>query len=122
MTKIVLWASDIDAQIEFYSRLFHVSDAYRVDGFAEVTDGTNAVLLHQLPAEYRATSPLSAQLPVQDQIAIKPVFTVSSIAEAKARVAHTFGSFSESSNTYGAFTYQDAVDPEGNVIQLQQAN
>lgn len=122
MTKIVLWASDIDAQIEFYSRLFDVSDAYRVDGFAEVTDGTNAVLLHQLPAEYRVATLLTAQLPVQDQVAIKPVFTVLSISEAKARVAHTFGSFSEASNTYGAFTYQDAVDPEGNVIQLQQAN
>jgi catechol 2,3-dioxygenase-like lactoylglutathione lyase family enzyme len=122
MSKIVLWVSDLDAQIDFYSRLFNVTDVYRDGGFADVTDGTNSVLLHKLPDEYSAATPLTAQLKTQDEVAIKPVFTVVSIADAKERVAHTFGSFSEQSNSYGAFTYQDAIDPEGNVIQLQQAN
>ena len=122
MTKIVLWVSDFDAQIEFYSALFDVENCYRVEGFAEITDGVNSVLLHQLPLEYRAITPLTAQLPTLDEVAIKPVFTVASIAEAKSRVGNSFASFSEASNSFGAFTYQDVIDPEGNVIQLQQAN
>lgn len=122
MSKIVLWVSDLDAQVDFYSNLFGVNGAYRDGGFAEVTDGLNSVLLHKLPDEYSVATPLTKQLPTQDEVAIKPVFTVGDIAEARGRVAHTFATFSEASNTHGEFTYRDAVDPEGNVIQLQQRN
>lgn len=122
MSKIVLWVSDLDAQVEFYSRLFDVTSPYRVDDFAEVSDGTNSVLLHRLPAEYRATVPLTGQLTPQQEVAIKPVFTVGSIAAAQDRVDVGFATFSSSSNSHGAFTYRDAIDPEGNVIQLQQRN
>lgn len=122
MSKIVLWVSDLDAQIEFYSALFECDSPYRADGFASVTGGTNEVLLHQLPAEYRAATPLTKQLTAQEEVAIKPVFTVRSLDAAAERTAATFGQFAAAKNTYGDFTYQDAVDPEGNVIQLQQAN
>ena len=122
MSKIVLWVSDLDAQIDFYSSLFEVANPYRVDGFAEVADSTNSVLLHQLPAEYAAATPLTAQLAKQDEVAIKPVFTVANIEDAQSRTAHTFATFADQSASYGDFSYRDVVDPEGNVIQLQQRN
>ena len=120
MTKIVLWVSDLEAQIAFYSRLFDVDAPSASGGFAEVAGGGNSVLLHKLPDEYSAATPLSKQLSVQDEVAIKPVFTVDSISAAQQRTAGTFASFAATKNAYGEFEYQDAVDPEGNVIQLEQ--
>ena len=120
MTKIVLWVSDLDAQIEFYSRLLDAKISHQSDGFAEVASGSNSVLLHQLPEQYRAPVPLIAQLATQDEVAIKPVFTVESLDASRQRIEGTFGSFAATKNTYGEFTYQDVADPEGNVIQLQQ--
>lgn len=122
MSKIVLWVSDLDAQVDFYSRLFDVAHAYRDAGFAEVSDATNSVLLHQLPAEYAAATPLKSQLPVQDEVAIKPVFTVANMQDAQARTAESLATFADKTSTHGDFTYRDVVDPEGNVIQLQQRN
>ena len=118
MSKVVLWVSDIAAQSSFYSALFDVAEPAQDNGFAEVADGVNSVLLHALPTEYAAATPLTKQLPVQDEVAIKPVFTVESIDLAVARVAHTFGSAAPNSATYGDFTYRDLIDPEGNVIQV----
>ena len=51
---------------------------------------------------------------------VKPVFTVSNLAVAQNRVAATFATFSPGTIDFGQFVYQDVVDPEGNVIQLQQ--
>ena len=122
MTKIVLWVSDLNAQADFYATLFAVKSPTVGDGFAEITDGTNAVLLHTLPAEYAAPIPLTSQLPAQEEVAIKPVFTIGSITEAADRIAGTLATIYPTSVTYGEFTYRDLVDPEGNVIQLQQRN
>lgn len=120
MTKIVLWVSDLEAQITFYSKLFDVDAPAASSDFAEVSGGGNSALLHKLPAEYSAATPLTKQLSVQDESAIKPVFTVESISAAQQRTSDTFATFAAAKNTYGDFEYQDVVDPEGNVIQLQQ--
>ncbi len=119
MRKVVLWASDLAAQINFYSLLFDVAPGFVGDGFAEVSSELNSVLLHVLPEEYRAVTPLTAQLTHQTEVAIKPVFTVNDLATAEKRIAGTLGTFSAGTISYGNFIYQDVVDPEGNVIQLQ---
>ncbi len=120
MTKIVLWVSDLERQMEFYMKLLDATIAHQSDGFAEVASATNSVLLHQLPEQYRAQFPLTSQLATQDEVAIKPVFTVESLEASQQRTSGSFASFAAQKNTYGEFTYQDVVDPEGNVIQLQQ--
>ena len=120
MSKIVLWVSDLPAQTEFYLALFDgaVSNASRE--FAQVSGSGNSVLLHLLPEDYRHETPLTAQLPKQSEVAIKPVFEVDDIPAAIKRTAHTLATFADQSATYGDFIYLDVVDPEGNVIQLQQ--
>ena len=120
MSKIVLWVSDLAAQADFYGKLLGAQVISSTDGFAELTDHINTVLLHLLPSEYREATPLEAGLPAQEEVAIKPVFSVASIAEAKLAVAGTFARFGDSVATYGDYNYLDVIDPEGNVIQLQE--
>jgi catechol 2,3-dioxygenase-like lactoylglutathione lyase family enzyme len=122
MSKIVLWVSDMDAQAAFYSRLLGLEQVIREPGFAELASETNGVLLHELPEEYRATVPLTAQLTAQQEVAIKPVFVVKDISAARKSIDGTLGTVQGSEKTYGASTYLDVVDPEGNIIQLEQRN
>jgi predicted enzyme related to lactoylglutathione lyase len=53
-------------------------------------------------------------------VAIKPIFEVTSIDDALARVNAYGVRVSGAMATYGQKNYQDCIDPEGNVIQLCQ--
>ena len=121
MTKIVLWVSDMDAQTAFYANLLALEVRSRAAGFIELVSESNAVLLHELPIEYRSNVPLVNQLPAQTEVAIKPVFRVADIAAARKRIAGNLATTAGQTVSYGSFAYLDVVDPEGNVIQLEQA-
>lgn len=120
MTKIVLWVSDMDAQIAFYSALLGLEVGARSEGFFELNSKDNAVLLHELPAEYRSALPLTAQLAAQTDVAIKPVFRVADVEAARKLVAGSLATFADHVVIYGSSKYLDVVDPEGNVIQIEQ--
>lgn len=120
MSKVVLWVSDLEAQIKFYSSLLGLTVCVRDEGFAELSNAANSVLLHELPVEYRAPVPLIEQLPAQDEVAIKPVFLVDDLESARARVKDSLATFPRDEVTHGTAKYLDVVDPEGNVIQLEQ--
>ena len=117
MSRIVLWVSDLNHQAEFYSALLAAPISSGTSEFADVSDGQNSVLLHALPEQYRTPA---ADIQVQEEVAIKPIFSVSSIEEAQSRVARFNFRFGSEKNTYGDMTYLDCIDPEGNVIQLSQ--
>lgn len=116
MSQIVLWVSDINRQADFYSALLGASITSKSDEFCAVADEKNSVLLHLLPEQHRSSD--SALAPAQEDVAIKPIFAVGSLESAIARAtAHgirVLGSVA----TYGEASYQDCIDPEGNVIQL----
>lgn len=120
MTKIVLWVSDMDAQIAFYSALLGLEVGARSEGFVELTSKDNSLLLHELPAEYRVAVPLTAQSTAQTDVAIKPVFLVADVEAARKLVAGSLATFADQAVTYGSSKYLDVVDPEGNVIQIEQ--
>ncbi len=120
MSTIVLWVSDLEAQSDFYASLFDV-DAPTVQGdFVSISSDLNTVLLHLLPSQYAAQTPLTSQLAANEEVAIKPVLTVDSIDAAMSRTSHTLASFGSNLGQYGGFSYLDVIDPEGNIIQIQQ--
>jgi predicted enzyme related to lactoylglutathione lyase len=114
MSKIVLWVSSIQKQTDFYSDLFGVARMEANGDFFEVSSGQNSVLLHLLPEEFRAS-----EFKKREDQPIKPVFEVSNISEALTRITGHRSEIGQPA-TYGNFIYQDLVDVEGNVIQLQQ--
>jgi catechol-2,3-dioxygenase len=114
MSKIVLWVSSIQRQGEFYQDLLGLSRTAHTGEFSEVSDGTNSVLLHLLPAEFRS----SASEAREDQ-PIKPVFTIDDLQQAVDQISQ-YGVAIKSAAKHGKYLYQDLVDLEGNVIQLQQ--
>lgn len=116
MTTIVLWISDINRQANFYSALLDAPITSKSDEFCAVGDEKNSVLLHLLPAQYRI--PVDSIVPAQEEVAIKPVFTVASITEAISRAtANEIRTLGEV-KSYDGIAYLDCIDPEGNVIQI----
>jgi predicted enzyme related to lactoylglutathione lyase len=109
-----MWVSSIQDQANFYSDLFGIERLQASSDYLEVGDSTNAVLLHLLPLEFR-----SDEVRKREDQPIKPIFEVSNIASALERVSK-FKLEVGSPTQYGEFIYQDLVDREGNVIQLQQ--
>lgn len=120
MSKIVLWVSDLVTQQAFYEALLGVSNSYQSEGFSSITNDANTVLLHKLPQEYRVETPIRQQLPIQSEVAIKPIFRVESIESALVNIVGTLATIRGEKVLYGQSTYLDIVDPEGNVIQIEE--
>ncbi|CAB4332539.1 unannotated protein [freshwater metagenome] len=119
MTTIVLWVSDINRQANFYSALLDAPIKNESEEFCEVGNERNSVLLHLLPEQFRVQP--GSLVPVQEEVAIKPVFTVVSIEAATARTASQEIRITGEVKTYGEVSYLDCIDPEGNVIQISEA-
>ncbi|NDA79268.1 MAG: hypothetical protein EBY07_16175, partial [Actinobacteria bacterium] len=101
----------------FYAALLSADLIDQSDAFVRVTSDSSEVLIHQIPG---ATPEASYQ--TREGAAMKPVYFVASINSARTSVANLGGRVYDASTvaTYGNVNYCDAVDPEGNVIQLAE--
>ncbi len=118
MTTIVLWADKFDETADFYRLLLNGKASNASEEFVSISGSGSRVQLHRVPVEW--ASEISSPPVLREENAIKPVFEVKSIAEARAAVAGTSGGVFEAAKeqTYGETTYCDACDPDGNVIQV----
>jgi catechol-2,3-dioxygenase len=99
MSTIVLWVSDINRQAKFYSALLDAPITSKGEEFCTVGNEKNSVLLHLLPEQYRTDGSALA------------------LARATAYEIRVSGNVAR----YGEASYQDCIDPEGNVIQISKA-
>jgi predicted enzyme related to lactoylglutathione lyase len=114
MTTIVLWVSDLERSVKFYSAIFEAKHPYQTEGFASVEGNGNEVLLHLLPEEYRSQPTLGEDNP------IKPVFEVNSIDKAKLAAGSNGGRIKSEIQEHESWKYSDGNDPDGNVIQVRE--
>ena len=115
MSTIVLWVSDLDKSVNFYSALFDDKSPYRTPSFASVSGQGNEVLIHLLPEEYRSEPTLGEDNP------IKPVFEVMSIDAARLAAGRNGGRIKSEVIEHGSSRYADGNDPDGNVIQVRES-
>jgi predicted enzyme related to lactoylglutathione lyase len=114
MTTIVLWVSNLENSVKFYSALFEAKHPYTSEGFASVEGNGNEVLLHLLPPEYRSEPSYGENNP------IKPVFEVVSLDKAKLAAGSNGGRIKSEIQEHGAWKYSDGNDPDGNIIQVRE--
>ena len=115
MTTIVLWVSDLERSVSFYSALFEDSAPYRSPEFATVQGLGNEVLIHLLPEQHRSQPTLGEDNP------IKPVFDVYSIDKARLAAGRTGGRIKSEISEHNNWSYADGNDPDGNVIQVRES-
>ena len=117
MSNIVLFVEGLTRSANFYAALLSGKLRDQSETFVRVCGDTNEVLIHQIPGAVAAT----AYDPREDA-AMKPVYLVASIDAARTAVAGLGGRVFDASTvaTYGNVHYCNAVDPEGNIIQLAE--
>lgn len=115
MSTIVIWVSDIQRSVNFYSAIFEDSHPLVTESFASTSGFGNEVLIHLLPEEHRSQPTLGADNP------IKPVFTIYSIDKARLAAGRTGGRFSSDIQEHEFQRYVDGNDPDGHVIQLRES-
>lgn len=117
MSTTVLFVEDLARSANFYAALLSADLLEQSDTFVRVASDSSEVLIHKVPGSV----PDETYVP-REEVAIKPVYFVGSIDAARAAVAHLGGRVYDASSvaTYGNVHYCDAVDPEGNVIQLAE--
>lgn len=120
MTSIVLWVEDLDRARVFYEKLLALTPYEISDTFVALGSSANEILLHLIPENYREG--ITATPSRREEVAIKPIFEVSSIANSREAVAETNGEVYaiNREQTFQAAVYCDGFDPEGNVFQLRQ--
>ena len=120
MSRTLIWASDINTLADFYVQLFEAREISRDKNLVEVSSEFNSIIFHQITSEYLAEDSVGKQSQVRSDAAIKPIFTVPSISLALARIACEPSKLMGESFSYGIYLCQNLIDPEGNVIQIQE--
>ena len=117
MSTTVLFVEGLTQTANFYAALLGGELLDQSPTFVRVASDSSEVLIHQIPG---ATPEASYQ--TREGAAMKPVYFVASINSARTSVANLGGRVYDASTvaTYGNVNYCDAVDPEGNVIQLAE--
>jgi predicted enzyme related to lactoylglutathione lyase len=117
MSTTVLFVEGLTRSANFYAALLGGELRDQSETFVGVYGDANEVLIHQIPG---ATP--DEHYSAREDAAVKPVYLVASIEAARSAVAALGGRVYDASTvaTYGNVNYCDAVDPEGNVIQLAE--
>jgi len=117
MSSIVLFVEVLTRSANFYKALLGGELLDQSATFVRVVSDSNEVLIHQIPGAKPDES-----YPTREDAAMKPVYFVASIDAARTAVTNLGGRVYDASTvaTYGNVNYCDAVDPEGNVIQLAE--
>ncbi|MFM8915504.1 MAG: VOC family protein [Candidatus Limnocylindrus sp.] len=117
MSTTVLFVEDLARCANFYAALLGADLHDQSEAFVRVTSDSSEVLIHKIPG----STPEPRYTP-RENVAMKPVYVVGSIDAARAAVTQLGGRVYDASTvaTYGNVNYCDAVDPEGNIIQLAE--
>ncbi|MFZ9278460.1 MAG: VOC family protein [Candidatus Limnocylindrus sp.] len=117
MSTTVLFAEGLTQCANFYAALLGGELLDQSATFVRVSSDSSEVLIHQIPG----ATPDVSYAP-REGAAMKPIYFVASIDVARSAVANLGGRVYDENTvaTYGNVHYCDAVDPEGNVIQLAE--
>jgi predicted enzyme related to lactoylglutathione lyase len=117
---LVLYAADVDKLSTFYARAL---------GFAIRSGEDNHVVLEShglqlvvLRRHVASAEPITTPAALRSDVALKPVFVVSSIAAVRECANALGGHVDDTSKewVFGPHTVCDSVDIEGNVFQLRE--
>lgn len=117
-----MYVTNLDRMVAFYTALgLTVDDAQR-DGYAVLTGLQCELSLVQVPKDIAARIAIASPPQARETTPIKLVFAVSSIDHTLETTGALGGRVKDGSQRwhFRGHAIQDAIDPEGNVYQLQE--
>jgi predicted enzyme related to lactoylglutathione lyase len=121
-TGAVIFVRDLRKVVDFYAEVIGLRRARDADDYALLERGSYQLVVHKFPDHVAGAAFASSELIVREDCALKLVFFVDSLAEAR-EAAIRLGGLLQGSERVWAFDGTlvcDGCDPEGNVIQLRQ--
>lgn len=118
----VMYAQAVDRLARFYEQVLGAGVSHREPTHSVLRGAGIELVLHALPPEWADAVHITTPPQVREDTPIKPVFTVASLAQARAHAAACGGQVlpAEREWRWGAWRVCNAIDPEGNVIQLRE--
>lgn len=119
----VIYAADLDCLAAFYVTALGFHERGRdSDHVVLEANGFQLVLLKRDVVTVTAADAESTPRPRRSECAIKPVFMVTRIADARAASATVGGVINAARHEwlFGEHRVCDGLDPEGNVVQLRE--
>lgn len=120
-TGVLIYAKDLVAVSSFYeqvlgAKILHADDEHRVLQCPDVQ-----LIIHAIPEHYSSSTVIQAPPVPRERQAIKPFFTVASLATAE-RVAEQYGGKIWGPVYPGpSMQVRNFCDPEGNIVHLRES-
>lgn len=117
---VLIYAMDIDRMSTFYQRLLGASVVH-TDAEHQVLQSADVqLIIHAVPSPHRGAVTIAVPPVPRDSQAIKPFFTVDTLAEAEAVVEACGGGVWGPVWPGPRMQVRNVCDPEGNIIHLRQ--
>lgn len=119
-TGILIYAKNLQAVSAFYEQVLgaivlHAADEHRV-----LQSPDTQLIIHAIPDPYRSAITIQVPPVAREEQAIKPFFTVESLASAE-RTAEQYGGRVWGSVWPGPDSrVRNVCDPEGNIVHLRE--
>jgi predicted enzyme related to lactoylglutathione lyase len=118
--EAVLYVQHLEAMADFYERALALERADQAKGFCELRTAAGWTLW-LVPGKGTASYDGTGAVRRRSEVPIKLCFVVAGIAAARAAIDELGGRISEGDWVFGGYRRADAIDPEGNVVQLLEA-
>jgi len=117
-TQAVLYVHDLEPLAAFYRECIGLTLAEAGDGYLELrADGLALWLVHG-PQAPGADTDRDGSVRWRSEVPVKLAFEVGSIDRVADAITASGGAMAKASWSFAGYRRRDAVDPEGNVIQL----
>lgn len=118
----VVYAKDIVRVSQFYSRVAGLVEQGKEDGFVALESSAFQLVVVAMPGRIAAQVQVASPPVRREDTAVKLVFFVPSIANARIAAAETGGALNgaEREWQFQGSRVCDGHDPEGNVFQLRE--
>ncbi len=117
---VLIYALDLDSLSAFYAQLLGARVVH-ADAEHQVLQSADAQLIvHAIPAPYRDGIVIQTPPEPREEQAIKPFFTVASLAESERLAEQLGGRVCGPVWPGPGMRVRNVCDPEGNIVQLRE--
>lgn len=117
---LFIYAKDLERVVRFYAELLGMVRLHTDPEICVLQSPDIQLVIHRIPPAYAANITITVPPTPREDTALKFFVTVPSLAQARTLAASLSGSVAEQYWNGPGFRACNALDPEGNILQLRE--
>lgn len=117
---LFIYAVDMVKVSGFYQEILKMDVLHQRDDLVVLQSSDIQLLIHKIPDDIASGITITTPPARREQCALKFFFTVESLAQARSEAASLGGEVYQETWQGPGFVACNAIDPEGNVMQLRE--